>query len=246
VPAAISFLHDEPAAGAPLPLHPGGHLEQHHVLPTPVVLPEPPVLVAGQAQVPRRHAAPRAEEAPAHLALALRNAPLGVALVRHHQLGAVRKRAVRAPLAEEHGLAERGAPPLEHVGGERRAAELRVQRGGAGRVGAPHGGGGLDLGADVARQARAAEGVRALSAAAVGFRGRRHGLHADAAGGLLPGLGCRHWRRLAAAAPCRVSLSLSLRRVPQSSFAGIMTIRIRESVRLSWVRLGFKGQPFCS
>jgi hypothetical protein len=206
----MSFLYNEPAAGAPLPIHPGGHLEQHHVLPAHVALPEPAVLVAGLVQVPRRHAASRAEEAPAHLALGLRNAPLGVALVRHHQLGAVRERAVRAPRAEEHGLAERSAPPLKQVGGERSAAELRVQRGGAGRIGAPHGGGGLDLGADVARQACAAEGVRAGSAAAVGFRGRRHGLHADAAGGLLPGLGCRHWRRLAAAAPCRVSLSLSL------------------------------------
>jgi hypothetical protein len=184
----MSFLYNEPAAGAPLPIHPGGHLEQHHVLPAHVALPEPAVLVAGLVQVPRRHAASRAEEAPAHLALGLRNAPLGVALVRHHQLGAVR----------EHGLTERSAPPLKQVGGERSAAELRVQRGGAGRIGAPHGGGGLDLGADVARQACAAEGVRAGSAAAVGFRGRRHGLHADAAGGLLPQRGCRHWRLLRA------------------------------------------------
>jgi len=181
--AAIDFLHEELALGAPLPLHRLGHLVQLRVLPAPG---EPLVLVAGHAGVPRRHAAPRAEQPSAHLALGLGHAPLGAAaaavLVRHHHLGAVRERAVGAPRAEEHGLAELGAPPLEHVGRESHAAELRVERPGARRVGAPHHGaaGGLDLGADVAGQARAAERVHAGAAAAVDLGGR-HGLHADAA-----------------------------------------------------------------
>ena len=182
--AANHFLHEELAAGAPLPLHPLSHLVQHHVLPAPVAPGEPLVLVAGHAGVPRRHTAPRAEQPPAHLALRLGHAPLAAAavLVRHHHLGAVRERAVGAARAEEHGLAELGAPPLEHVGRERRAAELRVERPGARRVGAPHHGAGasLDLGADVAGEARAAERVRAGGAAAVGLGGR-HELHADAA-----------------------------------------------------------------
>jgi len=114
--AAIDFLHEELALGAPLPLHRLGHLVQLRVLPAPG---EPLVLVAGHAGVPRRHAAPRAEQPSAHLALGLGHAPLGA-------------------------------------------------------------GGGLDLGADVAGQARAAERVHAGAAAAVDLGGR-HGLHADAA-----------------------------------------------------------------
>lgn len=172
--AAINFLHEELAPGAPLPLHLPGHLVQLHVLPVPGA---PLVLVAGHAGVPRRHTAPRAEQPPAHLALGLGHAPR-VVVVRHHHLGAVRERAVGAPRAEEHGLTELGAPPLEDVGRESHAAELRVERPGARRVGAPHHGARLDLGADVAGQARTAERVRAGDAAAVGLGGR-HGLHAD-------------------------------------------------------------------
>ena len=182
--ASAGFLDVEPAARAALPVALAGGLHEQQVLPRALPLAEPRELLAGHAGVPR-HPAPRAEEPAAPLALGLGDALLAAAVVRYHHLGAVRERAVGAARAEEERLAERAAPALEDLGRERRAAELRVERGRAGRVGAPHHGtpaaARLELGADVSGQARAAEGVRAGGAPAV-RRGGRHGLHADAAG----------------------------------------------------------------
>jgi hypothetical protein len=203
VQAATGLLDVEPASRAALPVALAGGLHEQQVLPRALPLAEPRELLAGHAGVPR-HPAPRAEEPAAPLALGLGHALLGTAavVVRHHHLGAVRERAVGAARAEEERLAERAAPPLEDLGRERPAAELRVERGRAGRVGAPHHGAAaaaarLELGADVAGQARAAERVRAGGAPAV-RRGGRHGLHADAAGVVLLGLrplGSRHFGR---------------------------------------------------
>jgi hypothetical protein len=199
VQAALCQLDVEPATRAALPLAIPRGRQQQQVLPASLPHVKPLELIAGDAVVPR-HQAPCAEQPLAPLAHGLRDdAPLTAALVvHHHHLGAVRERAVGTPRTEEQGLAECGAPALEHVGGERPTAELRVECRGAGRVGAPHAGAGaagLDLGADVAGQARAAERVRAGGAAAVGLRGR-HGLHADAAVGValpLRSVGSRHW-----------------------------------------------------
>ena len=193
--AATGLLDIEPAARATLPVALPGGLHKQQVLPRALPLTEPRKLLTGHAGVPR-HPAPRAEEPPAPVALGLGHALLSV-VVGHHHLRAVRERAVGAARAEEQGLAELGAPALEDLGGERAAAELRIERGSAGRVGAPHHGAAaaaaaLELGADVAGQARGAECVRAGGAAAV-RRGGRHGLHADGAGVvLLRPVGSRH------------------------------------------------------
>lgn len=190
---ATGLLDIEPAARATLPVALPGGLHEQQVLPRALPLTEPRKLLTCHAGVPR-HPAPRAEEPAAPVALGLGDALLAV-VVGHHHLRAIRKRAVGAARAEEQGLAELGAPALEDFGGERATAELRIERGSAGRVGAPHHGAAaaaLELGPDVAGQARGAECVRAGGAAAVG-RGGRHGLHADAAGVvLLRPIGSRH------------------------------------------------------
>lgn len=136
VQAATGLLNVEPAARAALPAALPGGLHEQQVLPLALPLTEPRNLLAGQAGVPR-HRAPRAEQPPAPVALGLGHALLAV-VVGHHHLRAVRERAVGAARSEEQGLAELGAPALEDFGGERAAAELRVERGSAGRVGAPH------------------------------------------------------------------------------------------------------------
>ena len=193
VQTAMGLLDVEPAARAALPFALPGGLNEQQILTAALPSAELRELSAAHAGVPR-HRAMRAEQPPAHLALGLRHGV--VVAVGHHHLGAVRERAVGPPRAGEHGLAQRGAPPLEHVDREGGAAQLWIESAGAGCVEASHGGGGagLDLGADVARKTRWAEGVRAGAATAVDLRGR-HFLVADAAGILRLLRGIRHWRR---------------------------------------------------
>lgn len=175
--ATLGLLHEVLALGAPLPLLPLGHLHQQQVLLAPVPLAELLVRRAVDAGVPR-HGALRAEEAPAARALRLGDGLAGV--VQHHRR-AVLERAVRPRGGEHHGLAQRRAPPVEHLPREDPLAELRVERAAAPLLGAPDVGDPLlDLGADVAREARRAEGVVAPAARAV-RGGRRHGVHADLA-----------------------------------------------------------------
>ena len=178
--ATITLLHEELALGAPLPLLPLGHLKQHGVLDAPVPLPELPVLGAGSAGVPRRHVAPRTEEPPAARALRLGDVVAAV-VVRQHHRRAILEGAVGPLGPQQHGLAQRGAPPLEDLAGQDALAELRVQHAAAPLLGAPDVGDPvLDLGAHVAREAAAAEGVCAAPAGAVRVGGRHH-VHADLA-----------------------------------------------------------------
>lgn len=112
----MGLLDVEPAARAALPPAVPRGLHQQQVLPPALPLAEPPELGAAHAGVPR-HAAPRAEQPPARLALRLRHAraPLVVGVGDHH-LGAARVRQYvrRAPRTWPR---RRRAPPLEHVPG---------------------------------------------------------------------------------------------------------------------------------
>lgn len=118
------------------------------------------------------------EEPPAARALRLGEV---AAVVHQHHRRAILEGAVGPLGPEQHRLAQHGAPPLEDLTGQDVLAELRVQHAAAPLLGAPDVGDPvLDLGAHVAREAAAAEGVRAAAAGAVRVRGRHH-VHADLA-----------------------------------------------------------------
>uniref|UniRef100_A0A8R7TDT0 Secreted protein n=1 Tax=Triticum urartu TaxID=4572 RepID=A0A8R7TDT0_TRIUA len=177
--AALRFLHEHLALGAPLPPLPAHEAPEQEVVPATLVLPELLELLAPHAVVPW-HAAPGAQEPVAVRALRLRDGLLRVG-VGEKERRAFLVRAVHPLEGADRELAQQETPPVEEVRGDDAAAALRLDGAGlAAWVRACHASDlVVQLRGHVLGEAAPAEGVAARADAEL--EGAGHRLHADGA-----------------------------------------------------------------